>query len=207
MRDRIRAGLLGAVLLLMTLPGYGQVSLLAGVAARMAPADIVAGEFEQAQRVAVLSRPLVSTGRFVFKRGAGIFWEVREPLASSLVLGADGRVLAGGDTGNDSVAGARALGFVARLLNGVLGGDLAVLEDSFRVEGRVEADHWSLQLTPRQGPLRRVIGSIELQGGSVVEQVRLLDANGDSSVVDFKQVVFPASVPEHAAVLNELLSD
>lgn len=176
--------------------------VLEQVAAQLTSADIIAGEFEQAQHVAVLSRPLLSRGRFVFQRGTGLLWQVLEPVESSLVFGADGEVRSDG-----AVAGARALGFVARLLNSVLGGDLAMLDDGFHIEGRVEAEGWQLRLTPRGGPLSRFVSGIQLQGAAAVEQVALYDNNGDHSVLDFKRVVFPAILPPHAKVLDALESE
>lgn len=186
--------------MLLLLPGCLRAessALLDQVAAQLNSADIVAGEFEQAQRIAVLSRPLVSHGRFVFSRDAGLLWEVLEPVQSSLVFGADGEVRT-----SSAIAGARALGFVARLLNSVLGGELATLDDSFQVEGQVEAEGWSLQLNPRGGPLARFIDRIDLQGAATIEQVQLLDANGDQSTLTFRRVVFPAELPSHASILR-----
>lgn len=174
-----------------------QQELLAQVGEQLTHADIVAGDFEQAQHVAVLSRPLVSRGRFVFVRDRGIFWQVQQPLQSTLVLAADGGVAS-----DEVVAGERALGFVARLLNSVLAGDLASLNNNFEVRGEVTDQGWTLQLTPRSGPLARVIRAIDLKGTATVDRVELVDAGGDRSELRFSQVGFPAQLPDYAASLQ-----
>lgn len=174
--------------------------LLKRVAAQVQPAPIIAGNFEQVQEVTVLSRPLQSHGRFVFQRGRGIFWQTLEPVPSSLVLRADGEVATGEGT---AIAGARALGFVASLLNNVLSGNVAELEGRFHVAGEVMEEGWSLQLTPRERMLSRVIDHIALHGQATIEEVRVRDTEGDQSILRFSQVSFPTRLPEYAVVLEQ----
>lgn len=186
----------------LALPALATEALLEQVGERLQRAELVAGEFEQSQRVAALSRPLVSRGRFVFERERGIFWQVREPVAASLILTVDGRVHSGdGDGGG--VAGERALGFMARLLNSVMRGELETLRESFEVTGEIDARAWQLRLTPSSGPLGRVIEVIEVSGNRSVRQVVLRAGDGDSSRLNFHAITFPAALPDYAAALRD----
>lgn len=161
--------------------------VLDGVAARLADAPVIRGQFEQTRRLAGFSNPLVSRGDFVLARGRGVVWSTREPFASSLLVtpeklvmrGADGKIQQQMQTESQP-----AMRVVGESMIAVLRGDLHSLQARFDVTGKlVGKAGWALTLTPREAGMRRVFTRIELAGDRFVRDVRLEEGNGDSTVV------------------------
>ncbi|RZT39290.1 LolA family protein [Cupriavidus agavae] len=170
----------------LVLPAHA-ADLLGGVAARLADAPVIRGQFEQTRRLAGFSNPLVSRGDFVLARGRGVVWATREPFASSLLVTPERLVMRGADgkvqqqMQSDSQPAMRVVG---ESMIAVLRGDLRSLQTRFDVQGKlVGKDGWALTLTPTDAGLRRVFARIELAGDRFVRNVRLEEAGGDSTVV------------------------
>lgn len=174
------AGLLAAA------PVFSE-DLLGAVAARLADAPVIRGQFEQTRRLAGFSNPLVSRGDFVLARGRGVVWSTRDPFPSSLLVtpeklvmrGADGRVQ------QQMQADAQpAMRVVGESMIAVLRGDLRGLATRFDVTGKLVGNAgWTLTLTPTDAGMRRVFTRIELAGDKYVRNVRLEEGSGDSTVV------------------------
>ncbi|WP_423194279.1 LolA family protein [Cupriavidus sp. H18C2] len=93
-RQLLRGVLLGAAMLL-GLPAHA-ADLLGDVAARLADAPVIRGQFEQTRKLPGFSHPLVSRGDFVLAKSRGVVWATREPFASSLLVTPDRLVMRGG---------------------------------------------------------------------------------------------------------------
>src|SRR5699024_5368969 len=80
-----------------------------------------------------------------------------------------------------------ALRVVAALLLAVFQADTTALQQYFTIAGQhVNADHWTLRLTPRSASVSHVISSIRIAGGAHVEHIDIRQANGDRSVIDLQ---------------------
>lgn len=160
--------------------------LLAQVRQRVQDAPAVRGTFEQLKTVKGFKQPLRSSGDFVVARGKGIVWHVLRPYESLLVVkpdslqsrGSDGKVTLQMRAQDEPV-----LRTVNAMLFAVMSADLAELTQHFEVTGQVAAKGWSLHLVPRDPTLAQWLTAVDLQGNQFVQEVKLQEARGDSSVI------------------------
>lgn len=195
-RQLMHGVLLGAAMLL-GLPAHA-ADLLGDVAARLADAPVIRGQFEQTRKLSGFSNPLVSRGDFVLAKGRGVVWATREPFASSLLVTPDRLVMRGADGKVQQQMQADsqpAMRVVGESMIAVLRGDLRSLQTRFDVTGKlVGKAGWTLTLTPTDAGMRRVFTRIELAGDRFVRDVRLEEAGGDSTVVKMIGPVSAASL-------------
>lgn len=196
-RDVWRAA--AALAFVIALPAHAD-DLLGSVAARLADAPVIRGQFEQTRRLAGFTNPLVSRGDFVLARGRGVVWSTREPFPSSLLVTPDKLVMRGADgkVQQQMQADAQpAMRVVGESMIAVLRGDLRSLSTRFDVTGKlVGKTGWSLTLTPTDQGMRRVFTRIELAGDKFVRNVRLEEGSGDSTVV---RMIDPAAANQLSA--------
>jgi hypothetical protein len=171
-----------------------QLASLTGAAARsIANAKVVRGRFVQRRHLAGLTRPLESSGTFVFARGSGIDWHTRQPFDSQFLL--TGSRITQRDEGGVSLqidaAEQPALAVVARVFFALFELDLDALSQDFELygEGAGEAA-WVLGLKPRTEALAGVFRQAQVRGASAVTRVTLEDGNGDASEIEFHEVQF-----------------
>ena len=134
----------------------------------------------------VCRTPLRSSGDFVVARGRGIVWHVLRPYESLLVVkpdslqsrGSDGKVTMQMRAQDEPV-----LRTVNAMLFAVMSANLAELTQHFEVTGQVAAKGWSLHLVPRDPTLAQWLAAVDLQGNQFVQEVKLQEARGDSSVI------------------------
>ncbi len=172
-----------------------QLTALTGAAARsIADAKVVRGRFVQRRHLAGLSRPLESSGTFVFAREAGIDWHTRQPFDSQFLL--SGSRITQRDEGGVSLqidaADQPALAVVARVFFALFELNLERLAQDFELYGERAGDGWVLGLKPRTDALAGVFRQAQVRGASAVARVTLEDGNGDASEIEFHDVQFDA---------------
>jgi len=184
-----RALLLG-MLLVGSTASAGDV--VKDVRARLADVPLLRGDFEQKKTVSGFKKPLVSRGAFLLSREQGVLWDTREPFASTLTLT---RKSLSAEQGTGAAAyhldasKEPGLAAVNEVMFALLSGDVAALSKRFRVEGElVGTAGWKLTLTPTDAGLARVFKSILLEGDTYVRQVKLDEARGDTSVIQFDKL-------------------
>lgn len=160
--------------------------LLTQVRQRVQDAPVVRGDFEQMKTVKGFKQPLRSSGDFIVARGKGIVWHVQRPFESTLVVrpdslqsrGSDGKVTLKMRAQDEPV-----LRTVNAMLFAVMSANLAELASHFEVTGQVTAKGWSLHLVPRDPTLGQWLAAVDLQGNQFVQEVKLQEARGDSSLI------------------------
>lgn len=160
---------------------------------RLSDAELIRGEFEQAKSLKGFKKPLLSRGQFLVLRGKGVQWLTREPFASSLVVTqerlvarqADGRISTQLNTRDEP-----GLRIVNSVMFALLRGDVAALSARFTVDGELLGkDGWRLRLVPREAALQQVFSQVEIEGDQFVRSIRMLEAQGDSTLIRFTAVV------------------
>lgn len=186
----MRAAVLVLGALVLLLPAHAAEptaqELLAQVRQRVQDAPVVRGGFEQLKTVKGFKQPLRSGGDFIVARGKGIVWHVQKPFESTLVVrpdslqsrGSDGKVTMQMRAQDEPV-----LRTVNAMLFAVMSANLAELAQHFDVAGRVDGKGWSLHLVPRDPTLAQWLAAVDLQGNQFVQEVKLQETRGDSSVI------------------------
>jgi hypothetical protein len=179
-------------------------------------------EFREEKKMAILVAPMVRAGTIAYEAPGRLAQAVTSPNPSRLVLA--GNVLTMVDGGQRHVLDIDkqpAVGLLVRLLLGVLAGDVAALERHAHVvykalpapsrstranrataPATATTPGWSLDLTPRDPLLAKLIKSMSLTGrDAVIDVLTVVDANGDQTVTKFSNVKFLSGFtpPERAA--------
>ncbi|MDB5848105.1 MAG: lipoprotein carrier protein LolA [Rhodoferax sp.] len=177
--------------------------IVADVRARMASEPVLRGDFEQRKTLKGFKNPVVSRGDFLVARERGVIWRTREPFASTLTVTRDRLLVRGADGGVTSRITARdepGMQMVNETLFALMSADLQALAQRFRIEGELQGkDAWHLTLVPRDAALAQAITRIELEGDRNLRSVRLVEAQGDFSLIRFtQQTASPALTPDEA---------
>ena len=148
------------------------------------------GNFIQSRQIAQLPLPLTSQGSFVFDGADQLDWLVTSPVQSQVLLYAD-RVVqidASGEAQTMTRARFPVVGLLGGVFFGVLSGDLASLQEQFTIETLPTAQGWGLTLLPRTDQLKQMFISIQLRGGTYLNQIDLEEITGDKQTITFSDV-------------------
>jgi len=192
---------------------------LQALADRLLIGETASGSFTQYRTLKVLKKPLISHGRFIFDYRLGLVWQQTHPFETTLIL-KGGELIQIDSAGRRQVSqagsnqGAAAIAqTMPKLLSALLSGNLSELSEHFNLYLRAddtlneprtdETAHWLLGLIPKDPLLIKAIPQMVLEGEKQASSLTLLNNNGDSSRIEFKQI--------NKAPLNEeqrlLLSD
>ena len=141
--------------------------------------------FRERQDLAVLDRPLISTGELIYDAPGRLEERVLTPHREVLV--AQGERLSierGGRRRVLELAHAEGLAALIDSLRATLAGDAPALQRDFRVDFHGDVAHWTLRLTPRSAALARRVATIRIDGArGELRRVVIHAADGDSSVM------------------------
>lgn len=158
------------------------------VVVRLAAESRVRSRFRQIKKVKLLKKPLISEGSMVFDRDHGLWWHVRSPFESTLVVTGDRLMQRTGSTGSTLSIAQNPLAFAfARTFFQVLSGDIRTLARDFELFFQRGNNHWELGLVPRDKQMRAVIADIVLSGDIDLQSIRIRDHVGDTTEMEFIQ--------------------
>lgn len=139
-------------------------------------------KFSEDKRVALLARPLKSTGMIYFDRAKGVVRQASTPKAGEVVVTKDAvRIRDGRRVETIPLAKSRELRAFATVFPTVLRGDRAELESSFEIGlFGSERGWWALAFTPRSEALRAMITRVLVFGhGTDIVSLQVSEASGD----------------------------
>ena len=156
-------------------------------------------QFTQSNQVKILQSPLLSSGQVFVDVAQGVLWEILTPLQSTLVIND-----AGVDTGGGVLGSSRLIG---KLLRDLIAGRLGQLELNFHTSASikkpcVEADSWSLVLTPKTVALASRIERFEFHGERWIKHLDIRQTNGNNLSIKFEQ---PQVLPDLPAEVAHLI--
>jgi hypothetical protein len=155
--------------------------------ARMASMRGVVAEFHERKQLALLDRPLESTGTIYFAPPSRFTRVTRTPAVTRLALDG-GRMRFEDATGTNAVdlaANPVARQFAENMV-ALWSGDRARLEKLYRLEFAAEGARWRLALVPRGAALARFVERLVLQGdGAEMRELELVEADGDRTLTTF----------------------
>lgn len=134
--------------------------------AQLAERSPQCSHFAQTRWLADLQAELASTG--YFQRGdEGLIWQTLTPVDSRLVLNAD----------NPDMP--LAYQMILPVLNGLLGGDWAALQEHFALELSGELSDWQAELNPTDSLVAERLKQLQVSGGEQVRQLQIDFVSGD----------------------------
>lgn len=165
------------------------------------PQDLRA-RFRQEKRTALLKRPLVSEGA-VMTGGGKVLWRTETPQPSTMLVAGGEIRLYYPDAARLEVY--RVEERLAEMAASPLP-RLATLAENFAIEDRELAEgRIGLTLVPRTELLREQVETAEIvlaPGGSHVEQIEFVDADGDRTTITFLDVETDVGIDAGAMVLE-----
>lgn len=143
----------------------------------------------QHKQMKMFKQPLVSNGHFLLDNKNGLIWQQESPFPVALVLVKDklkqqiakqpAQVILAKD--NPMVF------YFSHLFLSLFKGDIKQLEQQFSLTLSGSSERWQLQLTPKSAPLNRIFSYIDISGAQYIDQLKLVELSGDSSLLDFSQ--------------------
>ncbi|MFJ4495916.1 outer membrane lipoprotein carrier protein LolA [Pseudomonas atacamensis] len=172
---------LGA-LTLLAVSSWANAFDLQQLSEQLAKPDVIHGQFIQEKHLRALPQPLISKGSFVLAKNHGLLWLLKTPLQQDYRITANGiarRDASGWQLLPNKSAGAEQ----NRLFLAVLQGDSSGLQRDFELALSGTAQQWKLTLTPRSMLLKQVFQQINIDGGTLVQSIELLETQGDSTLL------------------------
>jgi outer membrane lipoprotein carrier protein LolA len=149
--------------------------------------------FTEVQHLAVLDRPLESSGELLYQAPDRLEKRILKPRPETLVL-AHGVLSAtrGKHTRTMDLAAWPQVAPLLESLRATLTGDRATLERIFRVELDGDAARWTLRLTPRDPEAARAVTRVTITGENAkLETVEVVASDGDRSLLTIGAEVAP----------------
>lgn len=163
----------------------------------LAGAPVIRSRFKQKKSIAVLKKPLISGGNFIFSEKNGLYWNIGAPINTSYVLtpsylverqkGYQAKVI----TPKEQPA----LFGLTEVFEAIFVGDLDKLSQDFVIHFLGTPKEWTIGLIPRKGVLKQMFKRVVLKGSASVGEVMLFEGNGDSTHIKFSETTrAPASL-------------
>lgn len=156
--------------------------------------QVVKGRFEQLRTLTGIPRPIHSSGRFIYWRDHGLYWETQEPISQASTFTLDA-IIHWQTTTTPQQADRSSSPIqrqISRILLAVFGGDIQSLEKLFdsRWSSGSEsgAKQWTVDLTPTMAAVKQVVEKITLSGGKYVKKLSLDASNGDTTQIQFTNI-------------------
>lgn len=151
--------------------------------------------FVERRHVAVLDRPVESSGELVYVRPGRLERHTLKPRRESVVLDGDTMTLErGGRAMQARLRDFPEAGAIVGALRGTLAGDRATLERSFGLTLGGSAERWTLDLLPSDPRLGELVHRIRVSGSQGEPRtVEILQADGDRSVTTITPVAAAAT--------------
>lgn len=182
--------ILTAVLLLAPLAAFPAPSddpVLARIAANLSRPAVLRSDFTQTKTVAAMTRPIVTSGKFVYAREQGILWKIEQPYRVTYALSEKGVVEVGANGTATRPYQSQGLQHVGRIFRALFEADFEALGQYFVPTVTGSPERWDLTLAPR-GPLRQVFEHVRVRGARFVEEVNFDEANGDTMTIRFLNI-------------------
>lgn len=182
--------LIVAWLMVWSAAASASADLVAQIAAQARQNPVLRAEFVQTKTMAALKRPLVSTGRMLLSSEHGVAWFVETPVRAGYVI-SEQRLTemdAQGTPRAREATDVPGLAQISRTFQAMMSGQLDALRDSFDVQVTGTPTRWEMVLSPRQRQTAAFLSRLQLSGGRHVDRVTIVEANGDTTTLQMKNV-------------------
>ena len=156
------------------------------VMSALAQVQSVQSTFRESKTMDMLNEPLLSSGNLVYKAPDYLEKRVTAPQISYYVIDGDQVSIGGAQHKERQVVLFQfpALEAFIAALRGTLAGDIKTLNEYYEVDFKAKADHWTLQLVPKNNEMLLYVKTIHIHGsGDTIQQIDTLEPNGDHSTM------------------------
>lgn len=160
--------------------------------------DRLSCTFSEEKRVALLARPLRSSGTIYFDRGNGVARLTQKPKFQQVVVTATTlRIRTAKRTEEIPLSKSKDLQAFASIVPSLLRGDRAELERAFDIGlYGSDKDWWALTFTPKAESLKKLVAKVTVIGRkSELVSLQVAETNGDSTTTKLTNIRKNADVP------------
>ena len=145
--------------------------------------------FSEKKYIALLDRPVESSGELVYQPPARLEKRTLKPNFESLVLDRDTLVVERGKQKYTlQLQQYPEITAIVGTIRNTLAGDLAALEKQYRVDLQGSPERWSLTLLPSDARIAAIVQRIQISGTrDELRQIEMLLADGDRSVMNIRR--------------------
>ena len=161
---------------------------------KMRQHQVVKGHFEQWRGLTGIPRPIRSSGRFIYWRDHGLYWETLKPISQASTFTPD-TIIHWQSTANGQQADRSSSPIqkqISRILLAVFGGNTQSLEKLFDSRwssgSELNTKQWAVDLSPTVAAVKRVVEKISLSGGDYINKLNLNASNGDTTRIVFSNI-------------------
>lgn len=168
----------------------GETWGLTQLMASLARVGSVKTTFTESKTMSMLSEPLRSSGTLLYKAPDYLEKRVTSPQLSYFIVAGDEVTIGNAQNQERHVILFQfpALEAFIAALRGTLAGDLKTLKEYYDVDFKGNADHWSLQLAPKDSEMQLYVKKILITGNDGhIAQIDTLEPNNDSSTMTIQR--------------------
>lgn len=152
-----------------------------------------AASFTEKKFISILEQPVESSGELLFIAPARLEKRTLNPRPETVVLDGDTLTLERGK--RKHVLQLKDYPEVAGMIESIratLAGDRRALERVYHLALEGDSERWTLQLTPLDAKIGKVIARIRMEGArAMVRSIEILQADGDSSLMTIEKLSPP----------------
>ena len=182
----VTAALALAALVALGVPNLAHAFTAAELMQSLANVPSSRARFIETRHSAMLKKPLVLTGRLVYRRPDRLEKHVQSPFVESITIEGTRVSITRAGADSDRMFTLPATGPAQALiesLRATLAGDLPALERHFAIAVSGTQGDWTMSLTPRDAALGAVVLRVDFAGkDNRVQRIEVLEAGGDRSV-------------------------
>ncbi len=152
-----------------------------------------AASFTEKKFISILEQPVESSGELLFIAPARLEKRTLKPRPETVVLDGDTLTLERGK--RKHVLQLKNYPEVAGMIESIratLAGDRRALERVYHLALEGDSERWTLQLTPLDAKVGKIIARIRMEGArAMVRSIEILQADGDSSLMTIEKLSPP----------------
>ena len=150
----------------------------------------ICGNFKQIRHIALLSKPLVSTGYFYLSKERGLAWMQQTPFKSTLTLTHD-EMTQQIESNPPMVMTKEKQPLLFSFTNIFLSlfkGDLSTIQRYFSIRFSGSLKQWQIELKPKASPINKVIVSMVVSGSDKVNKIIVNQVKNNRMEITFSNI-------------------
>lgn len=154
--------------------------------------NIVSGSFEQSQTIPKLDKPAISTGRYIYWKDTGLYWELETPYFFAQTMQGE-KVFDWASQDLDSISSSpdsSTAALILKLISTIISSDQSRIDKLFNYTIESNSDNWSVVFKPKHRQLKKHVASISTNGNTAINSIELAFTNNSSMTLDLKNPSF-----------------